>query len=99
MGIFDAPDPISWYEGAKNSGLERKEIDAFVSSQYSGLISFMWRLGARNLLGLGPALRDYATSVYLTLQKKETKNFLTLTVHKELLDPNNLSQFQTEETK
>lgn len=96
MGLFDIPDPVSWYEGAKQSQLERAEIDALASAFYSGWLSFIWRLGAKTLFGLGPALRDMATAQYLTLQKKESVNFLTLTVPQDMLDANNLARFQTE---
>lgn len=96
MGLITLPDPMSMYESAKTSTLERKEIDAFVSASYSAWISFLWRLGDKNYFGLGPAVRDAATSLYLTLSLKETKNFLTLTVPQELLDAKNLAKFQSE---
>ena len=96
MGLFDIPDPMSWYQEAKNGSLERAEEDAFVSGFYSGLLSFLWRFGVKNWLGLGPALQDAATALYLTLSEKESKNFLTLTVPKDMLNADNLSHFQTE---
>lgn len=96
MNLFSMPDPVSMFESAINGKLEREVANAFVSSTLSGWLALMWRLGARNLLGLGPALRDMATAQYLTLQKEETKNFLTLTVPQDMLEADNLARFQTE---
>jgi len=99
MALFNLPDPVSMYENAKNSGLERKEIDALVSAAYSAAISFMWASGDSKWAvwtGEAQGLKDAATAMYLTLSKEETKNFLTLTVPQKLLDANNLSRFQTE---
>jgi len=67
-----------------------------MSASYSMGISFLWRTGQRNLLGFGPALRDAATSAYLSLHALEKKGF-ALTMPKDLLDPANLTKFQTEE--
>jgi hypothetical protein len=100
MGLIDAPDPVSWFEGAKNAGLERSELNAFVSMAYSAEICFLWRSGSSKWAqwtGEGRALQDAATAMYLTLSMQETKNFLALTVPKDLLDPANLSRFQSEE--
>jgi len=96
MGLLDFPSPVSWYEGAKNSSLERKEIDAFVSSFYSSIITGLWSFGAKNWLGLGQVSRDIATALYLNLSIQETKNFLTITVPQALLEANNLAKFQSE---
>lgn len=96
MNLFSLPDPVSMFESAVNGKLEREAANAFASSALSGWLAFVWRLGARNLLGLGPALRDMATAQYLTLRQGETKNFLTLSVPKDMLDPDNLSKFETE---
>jgi hypothetical protein len=100
VGLIDFPDPVSWFEGAKNSSLERQEISALVSMAYSAQISFLWRSGASKWAqwtGEGKALQDAATAMYLTLSRLETKNFLTLTVPADLLDADNLSKFQTEQ--
>jgi hypothetical protein len=96
MGLIDIPDPISIFESAKTSGLERQAANAFVSSAFSGYISFLWTLGKKTLFGLGPALQDMATAQYLTLSKMETKGFLTLSVPSDMLTPENVSRFQTE---
>lgn len=100
MGLIDFPDPVSMFEGAKNAGLERETANALVSSAYSAWISAMWRSGSAKwvvLTGEGQALKDAATAMYLSLQSLEKKNFLCLTVPKDLLDADNLSRFQTEE--
>ena len=99
MGLLEFPNPVSWLEGAKNAGLERKELDAFVSSTYSAWLSFLWSLGAKGWWGAGQAMRDAATASYLTLSLMESKNFLTLTVPKDLLAADNLARFQSEERK
>jgi hypothetical protein len=102
MGLIDFPDPVAMFEGGKTAGLEREVINAFVSSAYSAWISAMWRSGSAKwvlITGEGQALKDAATSMYLSLSGLEQKGFLALTVPKDLLDPNNLSRFQTEEKK
>ncbi len=89
---------MSWYQGAKTAGLERDEINAFVSMLYSAQISFLWRSGSSKwaqFIGEGQALQDAATAMYLSLEKLEKKNFLTLTVPEDLLAADNLSRFQT----
>ena len=99
MGLFEFPNPIGWYEGAKNANLERHEVNAFVSALYSATIAFMWRVGQAKwakFTGLGPALQDAATSIYLTLESQLEPGFLTLTVTQDMLDADNLSRFQTE---
>lgn len=84
------------FESAENAKLERSAANALVSSTLSGWLSFFWTLGKRSLFGLGPALQDMTTAQYLTLNKLETKNFLTLTVPQDMLAPANLSRFETE---
>jgi hypothetical protein len=98
MPLLDFPNPISWYEGAKNAGLERDTANAFLSMLYSAQITFLWRSGSAKwatFTGEGQALKDAATAMYLSLEKLEKKNFLTLTVPEDLLAPDNLSRFQT----
>src|SRR5271170_5170462 len=100
MGLIDFPDPIAMFEGGKTAGLEREVINSLVSAAYSAWISMLWRSGQAKwaaFTGEGQALKDAATSVYLTLSTLEAKGFLSLTVPQDLLDPNNLSRFQTEE--
>ena len=98
MPLLEFPNPVSWFEGAKNAGLERNAANALVSSLYSAQITLLWRSGESKFaqwFGEGKALQDAATAMYLSLQALETKNFLTLTVPKDLLDADNLSRFQT----
>lgn len=99
MGLVSLPDPVSMYEGAKNAGLERDEVNAFVSAIYSAQISFLWRCGSSKLaqwLGIGKACQDAATAAFLSLEQLQKTNFLTLTVPQDLLDPDNRSKFQTQ---
>ena len=99
MGLFTLPDPVSMFESAKNAGLERETANAFVSASLSVAISAMWRSGSAkwaDWTGEGQALKDAATAMYLTLQSQIQTNFLTLTVPRDLLDPANLSRFQTQ---
>ena len=96
--MIEIPNFVSWFESAKNAGLEREAANAFVSSAASAWITGTWRSGSAkwaSWLGEGQALRDAATAVYLTLSRLETKNFLTLTVPKDLLDADNLARFET----
>jgi hypothetical protein len=98
MALLEFPNPVSWYEGAKNAGLERDELNAFVSMLYSAQITFLWRSGSSKWaqwLGEGRALQDAATAMYLALEKLQKKNFLALTVPTDLLEADNLSRFQT----
>lgn len=98
MGLLDFPNPVSYYEAAKNGNLERDEINAFVSMAYSAQISFLWRSGSSKWaqwIGEGKALQDAATAMYLSLQSLEKKNFLCLTVPQDLLAADNLSKFET----
>lgn len=98
MALLEFPNPVSWLEGAKTAGLEREAINALLSMAYSAQICALWRSGSSKWaqwIGEGQALQDAATAIYLSLQNLETKNFLTLTVPKDLLDPDNLSKFQT----
>ena len=98
MALLEFPNPVSWYSGAKQAGLERDEINAFVSMVYSAWLSFMWRSGsARWALwsGEGKAMQDAATAAYLSLEALQKKGFITLTVPSEMLEAPNVSRFQT----
>ncbi len=67
-----------------------------MSALYSAQITLLWETGRRKLWGEGQALQRTATSIYLTLSTLEKKGLIVLTVPKDLLEANNLSQFQTE---
>jgi hypothetical protein len=98
VALLEFPNPVSWIEGAKNAGMERDTLNAFLSMLYSAQISFLWRSGSSKWaqwVGEGKALQDAATAMYLSLLTLEKKNFLSLTVPKDLLNPDNLSTFQT----
>src|SRR6267378_2942724 len=100
MGLIDFPNPVSWYTGAKQAGLERDEINAFVSMAYSAWLSFTWRSGnARWAIwsGEGKAMQDAATAGFLSLQALQKKGFLTLAVPSDMLEAANLSKFITQE--
>lgn len=102
MGLIDFPDPAAMLEGVANGKLERQTVNAFLSFMYSAWITFVWTSGASKLaqwFGEGQALKDAATTAYLSLVDLEKKNFLTLTVPKDLLDADNLARFQTQEKK
>jgi hypothetical protein len=99
MGLITIPDPVSMFEGAKTAGLEREIINALVSAAYSAWITAMWRSGSAKwvvITGEGQALKDAATAMYLSLTSLEAKNFLSLTVPQDMLDPANTSRFQTQ---
>lgn len=99
MGLFSIPNPVSIFESVINAKLEREAANALMSASYSATISFLWRSGSSKwaqFTGEGKALQDAATVLYLTLSELESKNFLTFTVPKDLLDPDNLSRFQSE---
>lgn len=99
MNLLSFPDPISWYSGAKQAGLERDEINAFVSMLYSAQISFLWRSGKAKWAlwaGEGQAMQDAATAMFLSLEALQKKGFLTLAVPSEMLEAANISKFTTE---
>jgi len=96
MGLIDFPDPLSDLATAK---LEREVVNSLMSAAYSSWITFMWTSGQAKWAdwsGEGQAMKDAATSAYLSLRELEKKGFLALTVPKDLLDAVNLSKFQTE---
>lgn len=98
MGLLEFPNPVSWYESSKNAGMERSEVNAFVSMLYSAQITFMWRSGTSKWalwIGEGKALQDAATAMYLSLEALQKQGFLTLTVPQDMLAAENLSKFQT----
>jgi hypothetical protein len=99
MSLLEFPNPVGWYESGKNAGMERDEVNAFVSMLYSAQISFLWRSGAAKwaqYIGEGKALQDAATAMYLSLRLLEKKNFLILTIPSDMLAADNLSKFQSE---
>lgn len=100
MGLIDFPNPVEWITGAKDDTEKRALINATMSALYSAQITFLWETGkaAKNRWwgSEGPALQRTAVSMYLTLSVLEQKGLIALTVPKDLLDPNVLSQFQTE---
>ena len=99
MGILDIPSPVDMVEAAINGKFEREVANVVISAVYSCYITGLWRSGSAkwaDWFGEGQALKDMATVTYLSVRVLETKNFLTLTVPKDLLDPDNLARFQTE---
>lgn len=97
MGLLDFPNPASWITSIKDDEQKRETINSVTSAAYSAWICFLWRAGQKSLWGIGPALRDAATSTYMTLHALEKKGFLALTVPSDLLDAANLKRFHTEE--
>ena len=100
--MFEIPNPVAMYEAAKNAGLERDVASAFVSTAFSAVITFMWRSGSAkwaDFTGEAQALKDAATSMYLSLTSNPHTNFLTLTVPQDLLAASNTSRFQTQYKK
>src|SRR5204863_10059023 len=96
MSLLEFPNPAEWIASAKDDNQRRELINATMSAFYSAQITFLWETGRRKLWGEGAALQRTATSMYLTLTTLEKKGLITLTVPRDLLDANNLSQFQTE---
>ncbi len=96
MSLLNFPNPMEWISSVKDDNQKRALINATMSALYSAQITLLWETGRRKLWGEGTALQRTATSMYLTLTVLEKKGLIVLTVHKDLLDANNLSQFQTE---
>lgn len=99
MGLIDFPDPVSMFEGAKTAGLEREVAEALVSVAISDYITGLWAQGTSKLFnwfGEAQAAKDMATACYLSVARNDLLKWLVLTVPKDLLDPANLSRFQTQ---
>jgi hypothetical protein len=97
--MFGIPDPLSDILANK---MEKEIVKVVMSTAYSASISGMWSTGGGKLaqwLGVGQGERDAATATYLSLQPMVERGDLVLTVPKEMLEPNNLARFQTEEKK
>lgn len=94
--MFDLPNPVGMYEQAKMAGLEREIAEDFLGVAYSGYINFMW--GLRKLPMIGQACQSQALAVYFSLKNSKTfdEGKLRLTVVKDILSPDLLSQYQTE---
>lgn len=99
MSLLEFPNPVGWFEAARNAGMQREEVNALVSALYSAQITFLWESGKRSWWGEGKAIQRAAVAQYLTLTRLESKNFLTLTVPKDMLDADLLAQFETEAVK
>src|SRR5256885_5032340 len=96
MALLEFPSPVAWITSLKDDNQKRDLINATMSALYSAQITLLWETGRRKLWGEGQALQRTATSIYLTLSTLERTGLIVLTIPKDLLDPNNLSQFQTE---
>jgi hypothetical protein len=97
MGLFSFPDPLSDLAASK---LEKEAVNSILSAAYSSWITFLWTSGQAKWAdwsGEGKAMKNAATSAYLSLRELEKKGFLTLTVPTEMLSADNLSKFQTEQ--
>lgn len=97
--MFGLPD---FFGDLLAHGLEKEVWKDIASAAFSGYISGLWagkQSKVSAILGLGQAERDIATSTWLALQPMVERGELVLTVPKELLDPDNLARFQTQEKK
>lgn len=100
MGLFEIPDPVSMFESWKNAGAERAAAEAMFSASLSAFITFTWRSGDAKIIdwaGEGQAMKDSATSMYLSLTQNKQLSWLVLTVPQDMLAANNLSRFQTQQ--
>lgn len=94
MGLIDFPNPADWVNSAKDGNLEREAMNTVLSGVYSFWVTGMWSLGQKKWFWF---LADAATSMYLSLNVLEKKGLLALTVPSSMLEPKNLSRFQTTE--
>lgn len=93
MGIIDF-NPVDWGESIADGSLRRTEIRKGLSALYSAQITELWELGKRLPWGFGKAQQRTATALYLSVSAN-LGDGLTLTVPKDLLDADNLAQFET----
>ena len=92
MGVIDFPNPVDFFESAKNAGLEREAANTVLSSVYSFWITGMWSLGQKKYFSF---LADAASAMYKSLSTLEKKDLMALTVPTAMLEANNLSKFTT----
>ena len=93
MGLIDI-NPVDWGESIADGALRRTEIRKGLSAAYSAEITALWETGKKWPLGLGRSMQRTATAIYLSV----TQNLgdgLALTVPKDLLEADNLAQFET----
>jgi len=100
VALLEFPNPVAWFASARDDEQKRELINATMSALYSAQICFLWRSGSSRwaqYIGEGKAMQDAAVAMYLSLRELERKNFLTLTLPSDMLTPEVLSKFQTEE--
>ena len=90
------PNPVSWFESAASGKIERDTLKSILSAAYSNYITFLFETGRRKLWGEGAALQATARVTYLCLQPMVAKGLLSLSVPSDLLDPDQLSKFESE---
>jgi hypothetical protein len=93
------PNPVSWFESAATGKMDRDVMKSILSAVYSNYITLMFETGRKKLWGEGPALQATARVTYLSLQPLVQKGLLVLSVPKDLLDPDELSKFESEYSK
>lgn len=93
------PNPVDWFNSFASGKLDREELKAALSVVYSDYITFLFESGRKKWWGEGPALQATARATYLSLQPMVEKGLVSLSVPKDLLDPDALSKFQSEYSK
>lgn len=96
MGLISLPDPVSMFESAKNAGLEREIVEDILGQMYSDYLTTRWTWRTVPIVGAGISAGAYATYVSLKNGRLFADGRLRLTVPKSMLDPDLLSQYETE---
>jgi hypothetical protein len=94
--MFNLPDPVSMFETAKNAGLEREVALDFIGTAYSSFLNLLW--GLQKVPVVGGAFKAQALGTFFSLRNSQLyqEGKIKLTVKKEMLDPDLLSQYETE---
>ncbi len=91
------PNPGDIFKGFVEGKIEKEAFACLMSASISGGLTFAFETGRRKLWGEGRALQRSCGAVYVACQPLVESGYIrSLAVHKDMLDPDFLSQFQAE---
>ena len=96
-GLFTGP--VSAVLEIGDDKLKQEAIKSVLSAAYSAAITSLFETGRKKLWGEGHALQQTARALYLSLQPLVQNGVLSLSVPKDLLDPDELAKFEGEYSK
>ena len=99
MFDFGLPNPVGMIEGIADEKLKRKAIKGLMGAGCSAIITGLFEMGRKRLLGFGIVLQQISRAIYLSLEPLASEGILALAVPKDVLkdltDPDEMSKFQT----